>query len=400
MKLKRIVSLQFLCCMVYFMSYVTRLDYAASLAAIVEDLNITKQIASIAVTGSFITYGVGQIISGVLGDMIKPRKLIALGLAGSSLINLSMAFLPNIHWMTGFWCFSGFFQALLWPPLVRLRADNMTTKEYTEAVVSVSASASVATILIYFIVPATLAVSGWRLVFVLAAVCGLGSTLVWLRGTGNIREGNPVPQTEKGAAAVESRLSAVIPLLIPIMAAICLQGILRDGITTWMPTYIYEVFDLGLSMSILTTAILPVFGIISMKVAARVNRAVGNEVKTAMLLFAFSFAAAIIMVPLFSRSVVLCAIMMAVITGCMHGVNLMLIGNLPAYFAKYGKVSTVSGLLNACTYIGSALSTYGFAALSDKFGWGFTIASWAVIAGSGMVICIILTGKWKRFCEE
>ena len=170
MKLKRIVSLQFLCCMVYFMSYVTRLDYAASLAAIVEDLNITKQIASIAVTGSFITYGVGQIISGVLGDMIKPRKLIALGLAGSSLINLSMAFLPNIHWMTGFWFFNGFFQALLWPPLVRLMADNMTTKEYTEAVVSVSASASVATILIYFIVPATLAVSGWRLVFVLAAV--------------------------------------------------------------------------------------------------------------------------------------------------------------------------------------------------------------------------------------
>ena len=97
---------------------------------------------------------------------------------------------------------------------------------------------------------------------------------------------------------------------------------------------------------------------------------------------------------------VLCALLMAVITGCMHGVNLMLIGNLPAYFAKYGKVSTVSGLLNACTYIGSALSTYGFAALSDRFGWGFTIAGWAVIAGCGMVICLLLTGRWTRFCKE
>jgi len=119
-----------------------------------------------------------------------------------------------------------------------------------------------------------------------------------------------------------------------------------------------------------------------------------------VLLFGTSLAAAAIMIPLFSRSVLPCALLMAVITGCMHGVNLMLIGNLPAYFARYGKVSTVSGLLNACTYIGSALSTYGFAALSERFGWGFTIASWALIAGGGMVICLFLTGKWTRFCKE
>lgn len=400
MKLRRIAGLELLCCMVYFISYVTRLDYAASLTAIVDDLNVTKQLASIAVTGSFITYGVGQIISGILGDMIKPRKLIALGLIGSSLINLSMAFLPDIRWMTGFWCFNGFFQALLWPPLVRLMAENMSTDEYTRSVVSVSASASVATIAIYIIVPAAIAVSGWRLVFVLAALSGLAAALVWIRFTGGIREGSAVRVSAASGKATENRLSSVLPLLVPIMAAICLQGILRDGITTWMPTYIYEVFNMGVSMSILTTAILPVFSIISLKLAARIYAGIGNELKTAMLLFGTSFAAAAVMIPMFSKSVLLCALLMAVITGCMHGVNLMLIGNLPVRFAKYGKVSTVSGILNACTYIGSALSTYGFAALSDRFGWGFTIAGWAVIAGVGMAFCLLLTGKWTRFCRE
>lgn len=400
MKAKRVALLQLLCCMVYFMSYVTRLDYAASLTAIVSDLNITKQVASIAVTGSFITYGVGQIISGILGDMIKPRKLIAAGLTGTALINLSMALLPNIRWMTAFWCFNGFFQAMLWPPLVRLMAENMAQDEYTEAVVAVSASASIATILIYIIVPAGIAISGWRLIFILAGICGLGSMLVWLRFTRGIHENSAIKSASaKQVGHTENRLASVVSLLIPIMAAICLQGILRDGITTWMPTYIYEVFDLGVSMSILTTAILPIFSIISLKLAARINRSIGNELKTSMLLFGASFAAAAIMIPMFSKSVLLCALLMAVITGCMHGVNLMLIGNLPAHFAKYGKVSTVSGLLNACTYIGSALSTYGFAALSESFGWGFTIASWAVIAGGGMAICLVLTGKWKRFCE-
>lgn len=398
MKFKRIAGLELLCCIAYFMSYVTRLDYAASLTAIVNDLNITKQMASIAVTGSFITYAVGQVISGILGDSIKPRKLIALGLTGSSLINLSMVFLPNIWWMTGFWCFNGFFQALMWPPMVRLMAENMNSEEYSRAVVSVSAAASVATILIYIIVPATLEVAGWRLIFVLAAASGLAYTLVWLRFTRNVREDGVFPSAKQSASEPVYRLSSALPLLLPMMFAICMQGILRDGITTWMPTYIYEVFDLGVSMSILTTAILPIFSIISLKLAARINRAVGNEVKTSMLLFGASFAAAIIMIPLFSKSVMTCALLMAAITGSMHGVNLMLVGQLPAHFAKFGKVSTVSGILNACTYVGSSLSTYGFAALSEKFGWGFTIASWGVIAGIGLVICLALSGKWKRFC--
>ena len=48
--------------LVYFFSYAMRLDYSASLVAIVSDLGITNTMASAAVTGSFITYGAGQIV--------------------------------------------------------------------------------------------------------------------------------------------------------------------------------------------------------------------------------------------------------------------------------------------------------------------------------------------------
>ena len=65
-----------LCCLVYFASYVTRLDYAAVLVEIVQDLQIPKTTASIAVTGSFVTYGLGMILFGFTGDRIQPRILI------------------------------------------------------------------------------------------------------------------------------------------------------------------------------------------------------------------------------------------------------------------------------------------------------------------------------------
>ena len=42
----------------------------------------------------------------------------------------------------------------------------------------------------------------------------------------------------------------------------------------------------------------------------------------------------------------------------MHGVNIMLVSILPTYFKKYGNRSTASGVVNACTYIGSAASAY------------------------------------------
>ena len=88
---------------------------------------------------------------------------------------------------------------------------------------------------------------------------------------------------------------------------------------------------------------------------------------------------------------------MAIITGCMHGVNLMLITRIPAHFQRYNKVSTISGVLNAFTYVGSAASTYGFAVLSRRFGWTFTVGSWLAVAAAGTVVCAVGILMWKKF---
>jgi OPA family glycerol-3-phosphate transporter-like MFS transporter len=83
----------------------------------------------------------------------------------------------------------------------------------------------------------------------------------------------------------------------------------------------------------------------------------------------------------------------ALLTAAMHGVNLMLVCMLPAFFQKYGKVSTVSGVLNSCTYVGSALSTYGIAVISETYNWSVTLVIWALIAALGTVICFAASRK-------
>jgi len=393
----------FLCCLVYFTSYLTRIDYAAVLVEIIADLNITKSTASIAVTGSFITYGLGQLVSGYLGDKISPRILIAGGLCCTSATNLLMSVLPNITVMTIFWCFNGFFQAMLWPPLVRIMAENLDENTYSNASVSVSAAASVATIAVYLLSPLVIFLSGWKLVFLICGCAGFITVFLWLTGTRNLSSGESggaaKPSGNTPAGAVSGKVLARSGIFI-IMVGIILQGILRDGISTWMPTYISEVFDLGTHVSILTAVILPIFSIMSVSVGSSLQRRIGNEVKTAAILYGVSALCALIIIPIFSSSMILSALMMAIITGAMHGVNLMLISRLPVHFRKYGKVSTISGILNACTYVGSALSTYGFARFSEAFGWYFIIISWAVIAGLGTAVCAICIRRWAKFRQE
>ena len=89
-----------------------------------------------------------------------------------------------------------------------------------------------------------------------------------------------------------------------------------------------------------------------------------------------------------------------VVSVCMHGINYVLICMVPKHFAKYGKISFMSGLLNACTYIGTAIAGYGMAVVSESFGWKFTILMWAVVAGLGVATCFITSKKWGAFIKS
>ena len=84
----------------------------------------------------------------------------------------------------------------------------------------------------------------------------------------------------------------------------------------------------------------------------------------------------------------------------MHGTNLMLIAIAPKRFKSSGRVSTYSGVMNACTYVGAAISTYAFAAIATGIGWDFVIGLWIGVAFIGCALCLIALPKWKKFKKE
>ena len=87
--------------MVYFVSYFSRKDFAAAMAAMLSANEIDRTIAGLVGTAMFVFYGVGQLLSGYLGDRIKPQYLITFGLATTGVCNLLMPILPETAMISG-----------------------------------------------------------------------------------------------------------------------------------------------------------------------------------------------------------------------------------------------------------------------------------------------------------
>lgn len=393
----KVVILGFL---VYFFSYSMRLDYAASLVAIVNDLGVTNTAASAAITGSFITYGVGQMAFGFVGDKLHPVKIITFAMLGTILVNILVSFCTSITLISVLWCFNGVFQAMIWPPLCRFVAEQTTSAQYSNAITTVGISGSVGTIFVYLFVPAVLSITAWVNVFRCMALFGAVIVTVWGVMTRSVSFEKPEPASTANGKN-EHSIFKIIALagLVPIFFIIVLQGILRDGIQTWLPSMVSADFNMDESSSILSTAVLPLLSMVSVLLSNYIYIRLKNEIKTATIMFSIAAVATIPLGLGLKIPALLSIFLAALISGCMHGVNHMIVSLIPKRFHKYGLMSTFSGILNSFTYVGAALSTYVFAAASDHLGWGIVKIIWLVIGLSGALICLFKLPRWTKFIK-
>jgi len=394
---KALAALGFL---VYFSSYVTRYNYKTIIEEFVKAEGVLHSAASLPVTFSFLSYGIGQLISGYIGDKVSPHKLILAGLLSSSVINVLMASNLGITVMCILWTLNGLAQSFIWPPLIKILSGSMTRDDYNKAIVIVNAAGSVGTVFIHLIAPVLFRISGWKTVFLFSAIIGVISVVLFSFFTRNA-EIQTVPKEAADSEESKKPLGPVIIAsgLVFICAAILFMGILRDGIDGWTPTYLSAEHGLSTDSSIFVSVLVPLFSILSFKITSEINRRfIKNELALAMLLFVISAVSTALttVIPFMPAALFL----LSLATGCMHGVNLMLVCQIPGRFARYGKASLVSGSMNFFTYVGSAISMWGLAKLTENSGWGFTFIICSAIAVAGLLMCLIAFGKWKAFTKE
>lgn len=407
--LKRKLSPSVLLCallsLLYFTSYITRLNFSASIAEMVSAGVFTKPEAGVIGTALFFTYGFGQIISGFLSDKFEPGKIISFGLVLTTLCNLFFPLTSSPSVMAVVWGINGFAQALFWPPLVRILSHYYNDSGYTKGTLAVSYSCHAATILIYVIVPVSIRIADWRLTFFLSALLSVTVLTVWCIGYPRlVSRLNAVVRTPSAETAPSKTPLFKVMLTSGVListVAIALMGYLKDGIQSWLPTFFTEVFEMNPSDAILINILLPVANMLFVSVAAFLySRVFRNEITGSAFLFGVTAVLSALLALFYNTSPVVSLILAALIAGCTHGINAMFISFLPRRFERAGKAATVSGVCNACVYVGSAASSYGIALTASCMGWLATLVSWGIISLAGVIVCALCFRKWKAYIKN
>ena len=408
---KKATVLFLLCWVAYFSSYLGRLNYSSAMSSIMDDGVLTLSQAGLISMIYFFAYGGGQFCNGILGDKLKPELMIFAGLFLSGSANLLMGMVSVFPVMAVLWGINGYTQSMIWPPVIRIFAEKFTYERKRKYSVDITSSMAVGTLMSYFLSACALKLFQWHAVFYLAAGILLCISVVWIVGYRSITQENGETEFYEKEAGKPARKIAmaggrqsfgallVRSGLIAIVFPVMIHGILKDGITQWVPTYIYNSFDVSASFSVIITMILPLINLSGAYLARfSSKRHPDQEVRTSALFFGVATAALVGLYLFGSKQIVVTALLFAVITASMMAVNTLYVNMIPLHFEASGRVSTVSGFLNSVAYLGSAISTFTIGVMVEKAGWAATIASWTVITGAAFAVCIWL--KKKKFEDK
>ena len=363
----------------YFFCQICRTDLSACMVDLLPDLGIAKDAMGLAITAGYIAYAVGMSINSLLTDRTNPRLMICAAMFCCAATHLGIRLLPYLPVMIVLWCVNGYAQSAVWPSIVRLTADNLPAEQQESALRIVSLFQHAGSLSCFLIVPAELALGGWRTAMSVTAAACLTLGLVWAL----MRELCTAPQTaqtQKNQAAKLNWQFFRRGRLFYFMGVACLTGMIRDGLTSWAPVYFSEEFSLNATLSLILSAVLPAAKILALAVHPAVQKKIP---KTRMQLIVFyvgcAAAACIVLLANLAGWTLAAAGFMAVMLCLMVCTDLSFTISIPIQFGSVGRSATVSGILDCMLYLGAAISSYLFALLAQWGGWTATIVSWIVI---------------------
>lgn len=408
LKSKKYSRLIFIACFVVFSaSYIGKTNFSAALSVIINDGLFTKSEAGIIGSAFFFVYGAFQIINGFLSDRISPFKMITAGTFLSAVANILMTFCKTNIQMAIVWGFNGFALSLLWVAIIKILANIINDDMRGKACLNITVTLPVGTTLAYLLSSLTIKFSSWKFVFFIPAIILL-ITCVFFAISALIIKPH-ITEREITAPDISQKKKVkggIMPLLFItgifiILPADAMHGAVKEGITTWVPTMITEVYETTPSFSIFLSILLPLVNISGPYITTPIYNKVfkKDELKTGAAILLAALVPLSLLIFMENLSVIVSVILLAITTTCFYSFNYMIITLVPMHFSYCGKTATITGIMNATAYAGYAIAAYGFGVISDKIGWNGSVFVWIGLVIATLLITLCASGKWKKFKE-
>ena len=392
--------LLFLCWFAYTAANVGRMNYSASMIAIIEDTGAAKDAAGLVASFFFFSYGAGQLVNGFLCRKYNTRIAIFIALAASAAVNVALPFCPSVNVMKYLWLANGIVQSVLWSSLVKLQAEYLNDKDIGKSIILMSTTTAAGTFIAYGLSALFVAFVDWKPTFYVAGGLLLAAALFWFFGVGYVQRNLPKFEVKKaelpvGNKGVGSKKPVYFALVFIFLFAIA-NGFIKDGVTAWVPNLLKETYGLETYFSIILTLILPLISILGATLARLIHKKLPNDILMCGLFYLVSGGATGLIFWLLTKSLAVTIILFALVACFMSAINNVITSSVPFRLRAVGDSGTYAGIINTFCYVGSTLSSYLLGAMAEKSGWNAVIILLLGVSAAMGVVATAFSPYWHK----
>ena len=375
-----------MCSISYLAVYLARNILGTVSPQMIEDgFFTTEQIGKLS-SIYFITYAVGQLINGAIGDKIKAKYMISFGLILAGICNILFATLSGSVLLAYVsYGLTGFFLSMIYGPMTKVVAEN------TEPIYATRCSLGY-TFASFFGSPLAgvlAAQHSWQSLFtsssavllIMGFICFTVFTAFEKKGL--IEYNKYQTKAQKGG-----NIRVLIQhQIIKFTLISIITGVIRTTVVFWLPTYLsqYLGFTSETSALIFTAATF----IISLApfVAIFIYERLDNNMDLTILIAFVASSVFFLMVYLWKQPTANIVFMVLAILSSNLASSMMWSRYCPS-LRDTGMVSSATGFLDFVSYMAASVSSTLFANAVASVGWGNLILIWLALMVFGIVIAL------------
>jgi len=388
--------------------YFCRTNISAAIPGIQEELDLTKTQIGLILGSLKIAYGIGQFINGQLAEKFSARKLLAVGMLTSALLNVIFGFGTALYYLVFIWAANGYFQALGWTPTMRVAANWFPWEKRGRAIGIIGTGYQFTAALTFVIAGFSVHLFGWRGALYVPAALFAASCLhmlLFLKESPSTRdrdsddsketEDKPGNSQKKRSITENIWITLTNPTLWFLAVSLGLLNACRYGFLDWGITHLIESQGGSVAKSALKYAVLPIGGIAGAYVSGwATDRFFGGRrapviaillVMLGMLTLVYSYAV--------ENGLGFSVVILALVGFTVYGPQVLLVGTAPVDLARKGAAAAAVGFVNFIGYIGAFSGDVVTGTLVDSQGWQAGLYFWAACAFAAAAISALL---WKQ----
>lgn len=391
---KKAIMIGSMCSLSYLAVYVARNILGAASPQMIESGAFSTESIGTLSSVYFITYAVGQLINGRIGDKIKSKYMISLGLILAGVCNL--VFSTNTGSMMRAYiayALTGYFLSMIYGPMTKIVAENTEPVYATRCSLGYTFSSFFGTPLAGVLA----ALLAWKgvfaassaVLFIMGSICFIVFTLYECKGL--IEYGKYRRDPKKG-----SSIRVLIQhQIIKFTLIAVLTGIVRTTVVFWLPTYLSQYLGYSTESAALIFTVATFIISTTTFVAVFLYEHLGHDIHKTVLV-AFSSSALCFLIVFFLRQPLLNVIFMVLAimaSGCAAS---MLYSRYCPSLRDTGMVSSATGFIDFMSYMSASISSTLFANAVSSIGWGNLILIWFGL----MVIGVFVTLPYNKILKK